>query len=113
MSNPTNDNITLSSNAVQRILALIEQEQKPILLRITVNGGGCSGFEYNFTLGTARKPDDHVFTNHGATIVVDGVSLGFIKGSEVDYVEDLVGSSFVINNPQAVSACGCGNSFAI
>ena len=113
MNNPTNDNITLSSNAVQRILALIAQEQKPIVLRITVDGGGCSGFQYSFTLDTDRKSDDHVFTNEGATAVVDPVSLEFIKGSEVDYTEELVGSAFVINNPQASSSCGCGNSFAI
>ncbi len=113
MSNATNDNIVLTASAAKRILALMEQEQKPILLRITVNGGGCSGFEYKFTLDSEQTPDDHAFSLNGATAIVDSVSLGLISGSEIDFVEDLVGSSFVINNPQATSSCGCGNSFAI
>ncbi len=107
------DDISLTPNAIERILALIEEEKKPLLLRITVNGGGCSGFEYNFSVDSAVQDDDLVFGDDKAKVAVDGVSYSLLKGSTVDYVEDLVGSSFVIKNPNASSACGCGNSFTI
>ena len=83
------------------------------MLRITVSGGGCSGFQYGFTFDPARNEDDRLFERDGAQVVVDEVSLELLNGSEIDYVEDLAGASFAIRNPNAASSCGCGNSFSV
>jgi iron-sulfur cluster insertion protein len=82
-------------------------------LRIAVSGGGCSGFQYGFTFDEEKNEDDVVFERDGVVVVVDEVSLDLLAGAEVDFVEDLMGASFQIKNPNAASSCGCGNSFSI
>jgi len=106
--------IVLTENAARRIAVLRDQEQaENAFLRITVSGGGCSGFQYGFAFDEQRNADDFVFERNGVAVVVDDVSLGLLNGAEVDFVEDLMGASFRINNPNAASSCGCGNSFSI
>jgi iron-sulfur cluster insertion protein len=83
------------------------------MLRITVSGGGCSGFQYGFSLDDQKNDDDRLFERDGVTVVIDEVSLDLLKGSEVDFVEDLIGSYFAIKNPNATSTCGCGSSFSV
>jgi iron-sulfur cluster insertion protein len=106
--------IVVTESAARRIAALRAQEQtESAFLRIAVSGGGCSGFQYGLTLDDQRNEDDFVFERDGVTVVVDDVSLGLLSGAEVDFVEDLMGASFQIRNPNAASSCGCGNSFSI
>jgi len=106
--------IVLTESAVCRIAALKAQEQaENAFLRIAVSGGGCSGFQYGFSFDDQRNQDDVVFERDGVAVVVDDVSLGLLSGAEIDFVEDLMGASFQIRNPNAASSCGCGNSFSI
>lgn len=106
--------ITLSDRAAARVARLIEKQGNPNLkLRLSVSGGGCSGFQYGFDFDEDQKDDDIVVTNDGVTMLVDSMSLLYVIGSEVDFVEDLVGASFQVKNPNATASCGCGTSFAI
>ncbi len=106
--------IVVTENAARRIALLRAQEQaESAFLRIAVSGGGCSGFQYGLSFDDQRNADDFLFERDGVTVVVDDVSLGLLNGAEVDFVEDLMGASFRINNPNAASSCGCGNSFSI
>jgi iron-sulfur cluster insertion protein len=106
--------IVVTENAARRIAVLRTEEQaENAFLRIAVSGGGCSGFQYGLTFDDQRNDDDFAFERDGVTVVVDDVSLGLLNGAEVDFVEDLMGASFRINNPNAASSCGCGNSFSI
>ncbi len=106
--------VGLSERAAARVSSLIEQQGNPDLkLRLTVSGGGCSGFQYGFDFDEAQKADDVVVVRDGVTMLVDSMSLLYLMGSEVDYVEDLVGASFQVVNPNASSSCGCGSSFSI
>jgi iron-sulfur cluster insertion protein len=106
--------IVLTDNAARRIAMLKTQEQaEDAFLRIAVSGGGCSGFQYGISFDDQRNQDDFVFERDGIAVVVDDVSLGLLDGAEVDFVEDLMGASFQIRNPNAASSCGCGNSFSI
>ena len=106
--------VGLSEKAAARVAALIEQQGNPDLkLRLSVSGGGCSGFQYGFDFDAEQKDDDIVVVRDGVTMLVDGMSLLYLMGSEVDFVEDLVGASFQVVNPNASSSCGCGASFAI
>lgn len=106
--------VALSENAAKRVKYLINQENNPNLkLRLTVSGGGCSGFQYGFSFSEDVDASDLIVKRDGVTLVVDEMSLIYIIGAEVDYVEDLVGSSFQIKNPNAQSSCGCGSSFSI
>jgi len=106
--------ITLTDNFIKRLKVLREKENSPdLMLRIQVDGGGCQGFEYSFKPDTVKNDDDHVFEKDGVGVLVDGVSLPFIDGSEIDYVDDLVGAYFKVNNPNATSSCGCGTSFSV
>ena len=106
--------ILISDNAARRISELVTQEGKAdVMLRIVISGGGCSGFRYGFELDDKKTDDDLVFEQGGARVVLDGVSLDLIKGAELDYVEDLIGSFFALKNPNASSTCGCGTSFSI
>ena len=106
--------IVVTENAARRIAVLRSQEQaENAFLRIAVSGGGCSGFQYGFSFDDQRNEDDFLFERDGVTVVVDDISLGLLNGAEVDFVEDLMGASFQIRNPNAASSCGCGNSFSI
>jgi len=106
--------VSLTENAAKRIGALKAGEGNPaLMLRLAVSGGGCSGFSYGFSLDEKRNEDDHFFESHGVTLVVDETSLDLLAGSTVDYVEELVGASFQVKNPNASSTCGCGSSFAV
>lgn len=106
--------LTVSDSAVKRIAHLLDREgAEGTMLRVTVSGGGCSGFQYGFSFDDTRNEDDRLFGRDGVTVVIDEVSLELLEGSEIDFVEDLAGSAFSIRNPNATSSCGCGTSFAI
>jgi iron-sulfur cluster insertion protein len=109
-----NSPVTLSENAAKRINALVDSKgNKNLKFRITINGGGCSGFQYDFALVEDSKDDDLIVKRDGATMLIDGLSIMYIMGSEVDYTEELAGSMFVVKNPNATASCGCGSSFAV
>jgi iron-sulfur cluster assembly accessory protein len=105
--------VSVSERAARRIAKILESEPKGSMLRISVEGGGCSGFQYKFGFDTTRQADDIAIESAGATVLVDQVSLNYMGGAELDYVEDLIGSAFKINNPNAVAGCGCGTSFSV
>jgi iron-sulfur cluster insertion protein len=106
--------IRLTDNAVRKVSALVADEGNPNLkLRIYITGGGCSGFQYGFTFDEASAEDDWVVERDGVTALVDAMSYQYLMGSEVDYTEGLEGARFVVNNPNAVTTCGCGASFSI
>lgn len=106
--------VGLSESANQQVQKLIAQEGNPDLkLRIMISSGGCSGFSYNFSLDDQINDDDEIFTFGDVQVLVDEASLPFIEGSELDYVTDLMGSSFQMKNPNATSECGCGSSFSV
>jgi iron-sulfur cluster insertion protein len=106
--------IRFSDAAAARVKALIEENRTPDQkLRVFVNGGGCSGFQYGFEFDNNINDDDTVVENGGATLVVDAMSMQYLDGAEVDFLDGLEGSRFVINNPNASSTCGCGASFSI
>jgi iron-sulfur cluster insertion protein len=110
----TDTPVTLSANAAKRINTLVESKgNQNLKFRITINGGGCSGFQYDFALVEDKKDDDLVIDRDGATLLVDGLSLMYLMGSEVDFTEELAGSMFVVKNPNATASCGCGSSFAV
>ncbi len=105
--------VTVSGNAAERIAALTSAEGPQIMFRIAVNGGGCSGFQYDFTFDDTRTGDDILIEQDGAKVLIDQASLEFIGGSIVDYIEGLMGAHFEIRNPNAKSSCGCGTSFSV
>lgn len=105
--------ITLSPSAAARVATIAAKQGKPAILRLAVEGGGCSGFQYQFTLADAAESDDTVALTDGVQLVVDAVSLDLVSGCTVDYVESLGGAAFKVENPQATAGCGCGSSFAI
>ncbi len=104
---------SVSESAAKRIAFLASKEAKPVMMRVAVLGGGCSGFQYNFSFEDQRNADDLVIERDGASVLVDSTSLELLKGSELDYVEEMVGSAFQVKNPNATSSCGCGNSFSV
>ena len=112
LSKELSANVSLSDAAVRRIATLIADDSN-MMLRVSVAGGGCSGFQYGFTLDDQRNDDDLVFQQGGVGLIIDDTSLELLKGSEIDFVEDLMGSYFAIKNPQASSTCGCGTSFSV
>jgi iron-sulfur cluster assembly accessory protein len=107
------ESITVTERAARRIGEILRREPPGTMLRVSVEGGGCSGFQYKFDMEHARAADDVVIERDGATVLVDQVSIGYLAGSEIDFVDDLIGASFRINNPQATASCGCGTSFSI
>ena len=107
------EGILLAESAAKRLAKLAEIEGKPVMLRVAVDGGGCSGFQYRFELVEAAEPDDLRIETAGQAALVDPVSLPFLKNSEIAFVDDLAGAQFVVRNPNASSSCGCGVSFAI
>ena len=105
--------VTLSETAARRIRTLSEAEGRPVMLRVAVEGGGCSGFQYLFDLVDQPQDDDLTVERDGAAALVDAISLALLKGSEIDFVDELAGAEFRIRNPNAKSSCGCGVSFSI
>ncbi|MEM8573536.1 MAG: iron-sulfur cluster insertion protein ErpA [Pseudomonadota bacterium] len=110
MSEPS---ITISESAAKRIAELVGEDDKAALFRVAVDGGGCSGFQYRFELIEAAAPDDMLIERDGATVAIDPTSVPFIEGSEIDFVDELIGAQFKISNPNATASCGCGTSFSI
>jgi iron-sulfur cluster assembly accessory protein len=106
-------NVTVSARAARRIGEILKRESAGAMLRVSVEGGGCSGFQYRFDTERQRADDDVVIEQSGATVLIDPVSLDYMAGSEIDFVDDLIGSSFKVNNPKATASCGCGTSFAL
>ena len=106
-------NVIVTERAARRIGEILRQEPAGTMLRVSVEGGGCSGFQYKFDTERERADDDIVIQQSGATVLIDPVSLNYMAGSEIDLVDDLIGSSFKVNNPKATASCGCGTSFAL
>jgi iron-sulfur cluster assembly accessory protein len=113
MSTETALPVTVSARAAKRIGEILKTESQPAMLRIAVTGGGCSGFQYNFAIDDARQDDDIAVERDGVTVLIDPVSLDFLHGAEIDFVDDLIGASFKVVNPNATSSCGCGTSFSV
>ena len=105
--------ISLTENAARRVAWIASRQDKPAILRLAVDGGGCAGFTYKFELAAAAESDDAIAETDGVKLVVDPVSLDLVKGSAVDFVEDLGGAAFRVTNPNAQSGCGCGSSFSV
>ncbi|WP_293875305.1 MULTISPECIES: iron-sulfur cluster insertion protein ErpA [unclassified Sphingomonas] len=105
--------IMLTPAAAARVAAIAGKQNKPAILRLSVDGGGCSGFQYKFGFADAPDGDDTIAETDGVRLVVDSVSLDLVRGCQVDYVESLGGAAFRVENPNAASGCGCGSSFAI
>ncbi len=105
--------LILTPSAAKRVAAIAARQGKPAILRLAVEGGGCSGFQYKFDLADAPEDDDSVSEECGVKLVVDPISLDLIAGSTVDFVESLGGAAFKVENPQAAAGCGCGSSFGI
>jgi iron-sulfur cluster assembly accessory protein len=109
----TAENVTVTDRAARRIAEIAAGEPATPMLRVSVEGGGCSGFQYRFDLVAASDAEDFVVEKGGARVLIDPVSLQYLAGSEIDFVDDLIGASFKINNPNATASCGCGTSFSI
>lgn len=109
----TSPDIALTTAAAARVATIAARQNKPAVLRLSVDGGGCSGFQYRFGLADAPESDDSVAETDGVRLVVDSVSLDLVRGCHVDYVESLGGAAFRVENPNAASGCGCGSSFAV
>src|SRR6266436_3265861 len=105
--------ITMTERAARQIGQILRREPPGTMLRVSVEGGGCSGFQYKFDIERTQSADDLAITPADATVLIDQVSLGYLAGSEIDFVDDLIGTSFRINNPQATASCGCGTSFSL
>ena len=105
--------VTLSQRAAKRIANILASEPEGTALRISVSGGGCSGFQYGFDLDHSRTDEDIIIERDGAVVLIDPISLPYMGGSEVDFVDSLIGQSFQIHNPNATASCGCGTSFSI
>ena len=110
MSDPE---ISLTESAAKRVAWIAERQSKPAILRLAVDGGGCAGFTYKFELADTADADESIAETDGVKLVVDPVSLDLVRGSAVDFVEDLGGASFRVTNPNAASGCGCGSSFSV
>lgn len=113
MSVTTAPTVTISDRAARRVARILASEPGGTALRVSVSGGGCSGFQYAFEFDTTRAIDDIVIERDGATVLIDAISLPYLEGSEIDFVDDLIGQSFQVRNPNATASCGCGTSFSI
>ena len=114
VTKPQDRAVSISASAVKRLNEIFEAEGKPhMMLRVTVSGGGCSGFQYGFQFEEACMDGDMEFDRGGVKLVVDPLSLQYLSGAEVDFIDDLMGTRFVVNNPNAATTCGCGASFGI
>ena len=105
--------VTVTERAARKIGEILGREPSGTMLGVSVQGGGCSGFQYKFDTERAKADDDVVIERAGATVLIDPVSLDYMAGSEIDFVDDLIGSSFKVHNPKATASCGCGTSFAL
>jgi iron-sulfur cluster assembly accessory protein len=105
--------VTLTASAARRIAEVLKSEPAGSRMRLGVNGGGCSGFSYDFQFVAAGEPDDIAVSRDGVTLLVDAVAVPYLAGAEVDFVDDLMGQYFKVNNPNATATCGCGTSFAV
>jgi len=105
--------VTVTDRAARRIAEIVAREADTPMLRVSVEGGGCSGFQYKFDLVGGSETDDLVIEKGGARVLIDPVSLGYLAGSEIDFVDDLIGAAFKVNNPNATASCGCGTSFSV
>lgn len=113
LTHPETIPFAVTESAAQRIAEILAGEAPGSVLRVSVEGGGCSGFQYRFDVTREKGADDLVIEKDGATVLVDKVSLDYLAGSRLDFVDDLIGASFRVENPQAVSSCGCGTSFSL
>lgn len=109
----TEPQISLTPNAARRIAAIALRQHKPAILRLAVDGGGCAGFTYKFELAEQAEADDEIVETDGVQLLVDPISLDLVRGSAVDFVEELGGAAFRVANPNAQSGCGCGSSFSV
>jgi iron-sulfur cluster assembly accessory protein len=107
------ESVRVSARAAKRIGEILKSEPDGTMLRVSVEGGGCSGFQYKFDIDREKTDDDLVIAKDGAVVLIDSMSVGYMAGSEIDFVDDLIGASFKIKNPQATAACGCGTSFSL
>ena len=105
--------VRVTDRAARRIGEILRSEPAGTMLRVSVEGGGCSGFQYRFDIERDKADDDVAIAGGGVTVLVDSVSMQFLAGSEIDFVDDLIGASFKVNNPQAKASCGCGTSFSL
>jgi iron-sulfur cluster assembly accessory protein len=105
--------ITMTDRAARQISRILGREPPGTMLRVSVEGGGCSGFQYKFDVDRMQSAEDIAIIREDVTVLIDQVSLAYLAGSEIDFVEDLIGAAFRINNPQATASCGCGTSFSI
>ena len=105
--------VTLSESAARRIGEILKTEPAGSMLRVSVEGGGCPGFQYKFDIERAKAADDLVLARDNAVVLIDPVSVNYMAGSQIDFVDDLIGQSFKINNPKATASCGCGTSFSL
>ena len=114
LATPSGDNVSISDGAVRRLRDMTSDgEFKDMMLRVSVAGGGCSGFQYGFAFDDVKSDDDHVLERDGVTVLIDHTSWEFVVGSELHFAEELIGSYFTLRNPNASSTCGCGVSFSI
>ncbi|MEP3047327.1 MAG: iron-sulfur cluster insertion protein ErpA [Roseibium sp.] len=113
MTETLENRVTVSDRAAKRIAKILSGEASGSMLRVSVEGGGCSGLQYKYDVVNAQEDDDFIIENPGATVLIDSISLQYMAGSEIDFVDDIIGQSFQINNPNAVAGCGCGTSFTI
>jgi iron-sulfur cluster insertion protein len=113
MTTLTQPDIALTAAAAARVAAIAGKQAKPAILRLSVEGGGCSGFQYKFGLADAPEADDTIAETDGVRLVVDSMSLDLVRGAEVDFVDSLGGQAFKVQNPNAQSGCGCGTSFSV
>jgi len=113
MTQIAENSVALTDSAAKRVAQILSKESEGSMLRISVEGGGCSGFQYKYDIVTDREEDDLVLDKLGATVLIDSISLQYMEGAQIDFVVDLMGQSFQITNPQATAGCGCGTSFSI
>jgi iron-sulfur cluster assembly accessory protein len=109
----TMTSVSMTERAARRIGEILKSEPAGSMLRISVEGGGCSGFQYKFGFDQAKAADDLVLAQNGATVLIDPLSVQYMAGAQIDYVDDLIGASFKVNNPVATASCGCGTSFSV
>ena len=107
------NSVVVTESAIKKIASILGSEKEPSVLRVSVEGGGCSGFQYKFDIQRAAASEDIVISSGGATVVIDPVSLQYLAGSHIDYTDELIGAAFKIENPNATASCGCGTSFSL